>query len=65
MFKFQSTICNGCDNAIMMSFDITNIAILNIYSADYCCIGFGISKSEAINLLKNTYLSKKVDHCKI
>ena len=49
----------------MMSFDITNIAILNIYSAGYCCIGFGISKGEAINLLKNTYLSKKVDHCKI
>ena len=38
---------------------IDSITILNICRADYCCIIFEISKSEAINLLKNADLSEK------
>ena len=49
----------------MMSIDIDNIAILNIIGIDYCCIVFRISLSEAINLLKNANLSRKVDLCKM
>ena len=30
----------------MMSKNLNNIAILNIHSADYCCIFSGISKKE-------------------
>ena len=29
-FKFQSTVCNGCHDVLMMSIDINNTAILNI-----------------------------------
>ena len=49
---------------VMMSMNRNNIAIFNIKSADYCCIISGISKSEAINLMQNTYLTKKGEHYK-
>ena len=38
--------------------NLSNIAILNIKGADYCCIISGISKSEAINLMQNINLTK-------
>ena len=43
----------------MMSTNLSNIAALNIESADYCYIISGISKSEAINLMQNADLTKK------
>ena len=39
--------------------NLSDIAILNIKSADYCCIISRISKSEAINLMQNINLTKK------
>lgn len=42
----------------MMFIDVNCIAILNIHGVDCCCIILGISKSEVINLLKNSDLSK-------
>ena len=41
-FRFQSSVCNGCHNILMMSVDIKNFAILNIDEVDYCCIIFNI-----------------------
>ena len=38
---------------VVISIDINHITILNIYSVDYCCIIIGITKSEAIHLLRN------------
>ena len=49
----------------MMSLNLSNIAILNIKSADYCCIISGISKSEDIILMQNIDFTKKVEHYKI
>ena len=43
----------------MMSLGINSIVTLNIQGIDYRCIIVGISKSEAMNLLKNVDLSKK------
>ena len=43
----------------MISMNFSDIAILNIQSADYCCIISGITKSEAINLMKNIDLNEK------
>ena len=37
----------------------SDVAILNIKIADYCCIISGISKSEAINSIKSIDLIKK------
>ena len=42
-----------------MSLGINSIVTLNIQGIDYRCIIVGISKSEAMNLLKNVDLSKK------
>ena len=39
--------------------NLSDVGILNIKCADYCCIISGISKSEAINLMQNTDLTEK------
>ena len=44
--------------------DLSNIAILNIKGSDYCCIISRISKIEAINLIQDIDLTKKVEHYK-
>ena len=43
----------------MMSINLNNIAILNIFSIDYCCITNGIGRSEAKKSLQNTNLTEK------
>ena len=48
----------GCHDVLMMSMKLSDISILNIKSADYRCIINGISKKEAINLLKNVDLTE-------
>lgn len=50
-------VCNDCHDVLMMCIDIKSILVLNIKSVDYSCINFGISKSEAVNLLKYPNLS--------
>ena len=37
----------------MLTVDIDDIANITVKNVDYCCIIHNISKSEAINLLKN------------
>ena len=37
-FKFQANVCNKCHDLLMMSTNLSDIAILNIKSSDYCCI---------------------------
>ena len=44
--------------------NLTDIAILNIKSGDYCCIICRISKSEAINVMQNIDLANKVKYYK-
>ena len=43
----------------MMSLDVSSIAILNIHGIDYRCIIVGITKSEAIKLLRNADICEK------
>ena len=58
-FKFQTNVCNECHDLLMMSINLSDIAVLRIKSADYHCIINGISKSEVINLMQNTDLREK------
>ena len=37
-FKSQPNICNGCHDLLMMSMNVSDIAILNIKGSDYHCI---------------------------
>ena len=58
-FKFQSNVCNRCHDLLMISINLSNIAILNMKGSDYCCIISLISKNEAINLMQNVGLTEK------
>ena len=44
----------------MMSMNLSDIAILNIKGSDYHCVISLISKNEAINLMQNADLTKKI-----
>ena len=58
-FKFQPTVCNRCHDLLLMSMDLSDIAILNIKSAYYCCIISGISKNEHKHNAKCCFDQKK------
>ena len=58
-FKFQPNVCNRCHDLLMMSMNLSDIAILNIKGSDYCCIISLISKNEAINVMQNADLIEK------
>ena len=59
VFNFQLYVCNCCHDVLMMCVNLSDIAILNIEGAEYCCIINGISKNESIHLLKNADLTEK------
>ena len=58
-FKTLPNVSNGCPDLLMISMNLSNIAIWNIKGSDYCCINSGINKSEATNLLQNIDLTNK------
>ena len=47
------------DDLLMMSMNLSKIAILNIKGSDYRCIINIISKNEDIKLMQNADLAKK------
>ena len=59
-FKFQPIVCNICHDLLVMSVNLSNIAILNFKGSDYRCIISLISKNEAINLMQNANLTEKI-----
>ena len=58
-FKFQDSVCNGCHDLTMLSFNISDIAIITVKNVDYRCIIHNITKSEAINLLESSALEDR------
>ena len=44
-FTFQPNVCIGGQDALIMSLNFSDAAILNINGADYSCIITGISKN--------------------
>ena len=58
-FTFQIYVWDKCHDLLMMSMNLSDIAISKIKIADYRCIITRISKSEAINLMQNIGLSEK------
>ena len=52
----QDSACNGCHDLTMLSVNISDIAITNVKTIYYRCIIHSISKSQAINLLKESVL---------
>ena len=58
-FKFQANDCNRCHDLLMMSMNLSDIAVLNIKGSDDSCIISLISKIEARKLLENADLTEK------
>ena len=58
-FKFQPNVCNRCHALLMMSLNLSGIAILNINCPDYYCILSLITKNEAINLFTHANFTEK------
>ena len=54
-----------CHDILIMSVNLNDMAILNIWIVDHQSLINGISKGEAVILLQNIHLSKKVDHYEI
>ena len=57
--KFQGCVSNGCHDLLMHCVNISNIAVITVKGADYCCIIYVITKSNAITLLKNYVLADR------
>ena len=57
-FTFQPNVYNRCHDVLMMSVNLSHIAILN-KGSNYCCIISLIKKNLAINLLQNIDLTEK------
>ena len=55
--KFQLNVCKRCRD-LLMSMNLSSIAILNIKGFDYCFIISLISKNGPINLLQNNDIGK-------
>ena len=49
-YFYLSYLCNKCDDLLMMSMSLSDIATLNIKGYDYQCIISRISKSETKKL---------------
>ena len=58
-FKFQPNVCNRCHHLLMMSVNLSDIAILNTKGFDYRCIISLIRKIKSINLMRNADLAEK------
>ena len=58
-FKFQTNVCNRCHDLLMMSLNLSDIAIINIKGSNYRCIVSLISKVVAIILMQNADLTEK------
>ena len=58
-FKFQPNVYNRCHVLLVMSINLSDIAVLNIKGSDYHCIISLISKNDAKNLLQNADMTEK------
>ena len=58
-YKYEPYVCTRCHDLLMAVYDLKNFMILNIKGVDYRCYVFSMSKTEAINLVNNSWLDKK------
>ena len=51
-YKSRNSVCNGCHDLTMLSFDVSNVAIIAVKNVDYRYIIHSISKFDPIDSLK-------------
>ena len=57
-FKFQPNVCSRCHDLLMLSMNLSDIAVLNIKSSNYRRTISLISKNKTINLMQNADLTE-------
>ena len=50
-FRFLNSVCNNCHDLVMLSLNLSGIAIVTVKGIDFCYIIQDISKSDTICLL--------------
>ena len=63
--RFQPDVSNGCHDVLLISMNLSDIAILNIQGGDCRYIIRGFSKRDAINIMQNVGLSEKSETLQI
>ena len=58
-FRFEPHVCDKCHDVLMNTYELKNIAILNVKSVDFRCILLSLSRDEAVNRLNNSVLGNK------
>ena len=58
-FKFQNSVCNGCNDLKMLCIKVSDIVILTVKGVAYGCTIHDINKSDAINLLESYVLGDR------
>ena len=58
-YKYEPHVSNKCHDLLMVVYDLKSFMILSIKIVDYGCYASNMSRSDAINLLKNSWLDNK------
>ena len=59
-FKFQPNVCHTCHDLLMLSVNLSDIAILKIKTTDYGSVISRISKGETIDIMQNIDFMGKI-----
>ena len=59
-FKHEPNLCNGCDGLMQKAMNF-NVAIVSIKGSDYRIHFWYMSQDDAINIMNNSNLNKKMD----
>ena len=58
-YKYEPYLCKGCHDLMQKAFN--GVGIVSIKGSDYRIHLWYMSKDDAINIMQNSYLNKKVD----
>ena len=61
-FKYEPYLCNGCHSLMKKATKSNDVTIASVKGSDYRIHFWYLSKNDAINIIKNSNLNKKVDH---
>ena len=62
-FNYEPYLCNSCHDLMQKAMNFNDVAIVSIKGNDYRVHFWYLSKDDAINIMKNSYL-KKADRYK-
>ena len=61
---YEPYLCNGCHDLMQKAINFNDVAIVFVKEGDYAIYFWYMKKDDAINIMKNSNLNKKVDHHK-